>query len=334
MKLNRLAIALTAVALVAGAVAVAQAATDQTIVTVVKVTGINWFNRMDEGVKEFGQQNPNIHVYQTGPGSADAAQQLKIIEDLIAKKVTAIAVVPFDPPTLEPALRKAMDRGIKVVTHEADNEKNTMVDIEAFDNTAYGAGLNERLAKCMGDQGKWAVLVGSLGSRSQVQWADGGIENAKKKYPKMDLVEPKLETNNDGEQAYKVAQEVLRKHPDLNGFQGSSSLDVIGIGRAVEEAGKVGKICVYGTGLPTEAGKFLESGAINGIAFWDPKIAGEAMNKIALLLINGKTVTDGQDLGLPGYNKVTVSKGPGKGIIVRGTGWVDVDKTNYKQYPF
>ena len=32
--------------------------------------------------------------------------------------------------------------------------------------------------------------------------------------------------------------------------------------------------------------------------------------------------------------KVTVSKGPGKGVIVRGTGWVDVDKTNYKQYPF
>ena len=97
----------------------------------------------------------------------------------------------------------------------------------------------------------------------------------------MNLVEPKLETNNDGERAYEVAKEVLRKHPDLKGFQGSSSLDVIGIGRAVEEAGMQGKICVYGTGLPTEAGKFLESGAINGIAFWDPKLAGIAMNKVA-----------------------------------------------------
>jgi simple sugar transport system substrate-binding protein len=102
----------------------------------------------------------------------------------------------------------------------------------------------------------------------------------------------------------------------------------------VEEAGKVGKICVYGTGLPTEAGKFLESGAINGIAFWDPKLAGLAMNKVAKMLVDGKTVTDGADLGVPGYTKVTVSKGPGKGVIVRGTGWVDVDKTNYKQYPF
>jgi simple sugar transport system substrate-binding protein len=334
MNFKRLSVALTACALAAGTAAIAYAADKPTIVTVVKVTGISWFNRMDEGVKEFGKQNPDLTVYQTGPGRADAAQQLKIIDDLIAKKVSAIAVVPYDPPTLEPALRKAMDRGIKVVTHEADNEKNTMVDVEAFDNAAYGAALNDRLAACMHDEGKWATMVGSLGSRSQVQWANGGIDNAKKKFPKMQLVETNLETNNDGEHAYEVAKEVLRKHPDLKGFQGSSSLDVIGIGRAVEEAGLQGKICVYGTGLPTEAGKYLESGAINGIAFWDPKLAGIAMNKIAKMLLDGKTVENGANLGLPGYEKVTVSKGPGKGIIVRGQGWVSVDKSNYKQYNF
>jgi simple sugar transport system substrate-binding protein len=334
MKSVRFSVALTACALAAGIAATAYAATNETIVTVVKVTGISWFNRMDEGVKQFGKENPGITVYQTGPGRADAAQQLKIIEDLIAKKVNAIAVVPYDPPTLEPALKKAMDRGIKVVTHEADNEKNTNVDVEAFDNSEYGAALNERLASCMHSEGKWATLVGSLGSRSQVQWADGGITNAQKKYPKMQLVEKNLETNNDGERAYEVAKEVLRKHPDLKGFQGSSSLDVIGIGRAVEESGLQGKICVYGTGLPTEAGKFLESGAVNGIAFWDPKLAGIAMNKVAKMLIDGKTVENGANLGLPGYEKVTVSKGPGKGIIVRGQGWVSVDKSNYKQYSF
>ncbi|WP_028204474.1 autoinducer 2 ABC transporter substrate-binding protein [Paraburkholderia nodosa] len=334
MKIKRLSVAITACALAAGMAAVAYAAENPTIVTVVKVTGISWFNRMDDGVKEFGKDNPNVSVYQTGPGRADAAQQLKIIDDLIAKKVSAIAVVPYDPPTLEPALKKAMDRGIKVVTHEADNEKNTMVDVEAFDNSAYGAALNDRLASCMHNEGKWATMVGSLGSRSQVQWADGGIDNAKKKFSKMQLVETNLETNNDGEHAYEVAKEVLRKHPDIKGFQGSSSLDVIGIGRAVEEAGLQGKICVYGTGLPTEAGKYLESGAINGIAFWDPKLAGMAMNKIAMMLIDGKTVENGANLGLPGYEKVTVSKGPGKGIIVRGQGWVSVDKSNYKQYNF
>ncbi|GLU33054.1 autoinducer 2 ABC transporter substrate-binding protein [Trinickia caryophylli] len=335
MKSTRLGIGISACALAAGLVLTAQAATNDTIVTVVKVTGISWFNRMDEGVKEFAKAT-GVNAYQTGPGRADAAQQAKIIEDLIAKKVSALAVVPYDPPTLEPVLKKAMDRGIKVVTHEADNAKNTMVDLEAFDNSAYGAALNERLASCMKSDGKWATLVGSLGSRSQVQWAEGGISNAKAKYPKMTLVEHNLETNNDGTRAYEVAKEVLRKHPDIKGFQGSSSLDVLGIGRAVEEAGLQGKVCVYGTGLPGEAGKYLESGAINGIAFWDPKLAGEAMNKIARMLIEGKKFSPGDtlDLGMPGYEKVVISKGPGKGVIARGQGWVSVDKSNYKQYNF
>jgi simple sugar transport system substrate-binding protein len=334
MKLTRLGAVLAGGVLTVSVIAAAHAATNETIVTVVKVTGVNWFNRMEDGVTQFGKDNPGVTVSQTGPGRADEAQQLKIVEDLIARKVDALAVVPYDPPTLEPALKKAMDRGIKVVTHEADNEKNTDVDVEAFDNMAYGANLNEHLASCMHDEGKWVVLVGALGSRSQVQWADGGIDSAKARHPKMELAEPKLESNNDEERAYDVAKQVLRTHPDLKGFQGSSSLDVIGIGRAVEEAGLQGKVCVYGTGLPTEAGKFLASGAINGISFWDPKQAGIAMNKIALMLIHGQTVHNGDDLGIPGYTKVTVTKGPGKGIIVRGQGWVDVDKSNYKNYPF
>jgi simple sugar transport system substrate-binding protein len=102
----------------------------------------------------------------------------------------------------------------------------------------------------------------------------------------------------------------------------------------VEEAGLTGKVCVYGTGLPSEAAKFLESGAVNGIAFWDPKDAGIMMNKAALMLVQGKTIINGMDMGVPGYNKVTVTKGPGVGIIVTGQAWVEVDKSNYKKYAF
>uniref|UniRef100_UPI002869B3EC substrate-binding domain-containing protein n=1 Tax=Deinococcus sp. TaxID=47478 RepID=UPI002869B3EC len=132
-----------------------------TIVTVVKITGINWFNRMEEGVKKYAKDTGNAAT-QSGPSTLDAAQQAAIIEDLIAKKPDAIAVVPISPETLEPVLKKAMARGIKVITHEADNQTNTLYDIEAFDNVAFGANLNARLAKCMGGSGKWAVFVGSL----------------------------------------------------------------------------------------------------------------------------------------------------------------------------
>jgi simple sugar transport system substrate-binding protein len=333
MKKKTIATALSLTALAFAATLHAQGK-PQEIVTVVKITGISWFNRMEVGVKEFGAANPGVTTRQIGPAQSDAAQQQRLIEDLVAKKVDAIAVVSMDPPTLEPVLKRAMERGIKVVTHEADNQKNTMADVEAFDNTAYGARLNERLAACMGQQGKWTTLLGSLGSQSQVQWAHGGVANAKAKYPKMELVDPDNESFNDAEKAYAKAKEMLRKHPDLKGFQGSSSLDVLGIGRAVEEAGLQGKVCVYGTGLPSEAAKYLESGAVGGIAFWDPKDAGIVMNKTAKMLLDGKKLTDGMDMGVKGYEKVSVKKGPGVGVIIRGQAWVEVDKNNYKQFSF
>ncbi|ANK75607.1 MULTISPECIES: substrate-binding domain-containing protein [Ensifer] len=313
--------------------AAAMAEEKPSIVTVVKVTGENWFTRMAEGVAAYGNDNDTVATSQIGPGKADAAQQARLIEDLVAKKVSAIAVVPMDASSLEGVLKRAAQRGIKVVTHEADSMKNTLVDIEAFENKAFGARFNEKIAECMGKSGKWTSFVGSLGSLTHVQWADGGAENAKK-YPEMELVSEKNESFNDANRAYEKAREILRKHPDIKGFQGGSAIDVIGIGRAVEEAGLQDKTCVFGIGLPKDTGSYLESGAVDGISFWDPKDAGYVMNKVADMVIKGEEIKDGMDLGVPGYEKVTVKKGAGDGIIVVGEAWVDVDKSNYGKYPF
>lgn len=304
-----------------------------TIVTVVKVTGENWFTRMNEGVDAFGKDNPNVSTSQVGPAKADAAKQTRIIEDLVAKNVSAIAIVPMDPSALEGVLRRASQRGIKVITHEGDSLVNTDVDIEAFDNKAFGARINEKLAECMGKSGKWTSFVGSLGSLTHNQWVDAGAENAKQ-YPDMELVAEKNESFNDANRAYEKAKEILRKYPDIKGFQGSSAIDVIGIGRAVEEAGLQDKTCVYGLGLPKDTGPYLESGAVDQIFFWDPKDAGYVMNKVSDLVLKGEEIKDGIDLGVPGYEKMTVIKGPGKGIIIQGQAWVDADKSNYKDFPF
>ena len=309
-------------------------AEDQTIVTVVKLAGETWFTRMDEGVKDYGEKTAGVTTNEIGPGKADAAQQERMIEDLIAKNVDAIAVVPFDPPMLEGVLKRAMDRGIKVMTHEADNLKNTQVDMEAFDNAAFGAHFNDQLAKCMGEEGTWTSFVGSLGSLTHVQWADASAANAEKKYPKMKLVSAKNESFNDANTAYNKTKELLKKYPDLKGIEGGSAVDPIGIGRALEEAGLAGKICVYGIGMPNDTSRYLKSGAVTGISLWDPKDAGFVMNKIAQMLIDGEEFTDGMDLGVPGYNNMKLKKGPGKGIILTGQAWIDVNKDNLDQYNF
>jgi simple sugar transport system substrate-binding protein len=299
------------------------------LATVVKISGINWFNYMETGVKKFAQDTGNQTV-QLGPPVTDSAQQNQIIEDLIAKKVDAICVVPFQPPAMEPVLKKAMDNHIVVVAHEASNITNADYDLEAFDNTAFGEHIMENLAQRMNYEGEYAVFVGSLTSKTHNEWADGAIALQKKKYPKMKLAVDKIETNDDQQVSYAKAKELLRSHPNIKGFQGSASTDAPGCGLAVEEAGLQDKVVVVGTGVPSLVKKYLPTGAVRMISFWDSSIAGYAMNKIAVMVLNGKKVTDGMDLGLPGYEKIRLVNNK----IIYGNGWIDCTKDNMDKFNF
>jgi simple sugar transport system substrate-binding protein len=298
------------------------------IATVVKIAGIQWFNRMEEGVAQFAADTGN-NAYQVGPAQADPQQQVALLEDLIAKGVNALAVVPMSPEALEPVLGRAQAAGITVITHEAASQQNTSYDLEAFKNEDFGANLMEQLATCMGGEGEYAVFVGSLTSQTHNQWVDGAIAYQKEKYPNMVLVGDKNETFDDQQKAYDKAQEVLRAFPNIKGMQGSASTDVAGIGLAIEERGLADKTCVFGTSLPSIAGQYLETGAVDGIGFWDPSVAGYAMNKLAVMVMNGETVTDGMDLGLPGYEAVKLD-----GKVIYGQAWVNVNKANMAEYPF
>lgn len=298
------------------------------IATIVKISGIQWFNRMDEGVKKYAADTGNNAV-QVGPAKADAQLQVQLVEDTIARKANAIAIVPFSVAAVEPVLKKAMDQGIIVVSHEAASIQNANVDVEAFKNNEYGEHFMKSLAKCMGEKGQYAVFVGSLTSESHNQWVDAAIEYQKANYPAMELVGSKNETADDQQQAYAKTQELLRAFPEIRGFQGSASTDVAGIGLALEERGMADQTCVVGTSLPSISTQYLETGAVDMISFWDPALAGYAMNVLAAKLLSGEKVADGMDLGLTGYEKTSLV-----GKVLYGQAWVDVTKDNAKDYPF
>ncbi len=327
-SLLRGGVALVGATVLAVTTSVASAAAT-TITTVVKITGINWFNRMDEGGKKFGADNPSVTVNQIGPASADSALQVQMVESLIAKRVTAICVVPLSPETLEPVLKRAMSRGIVVVGHEGSNLQNVDYDVEAFDNKSYGEHLMKELATRMGGEGKYVIFVGHLTARTHNEWADAAVAYQKANYPKMEEAVSRVESDEDQQTAYAKTKEVLRAHPDIKGIQGSSAVDVPGAALAIEEASLTGKIAVVGTSLPSVSGKFIQSGSIGLIAFWDPALAGYAMNKVALMKIQGKPVTDGMDLGVKGYEKIRLV-----GKVIYGQAWADVTKDNLTEYNF
>jgi simple sugar transport system substrate-binding protein len=299
------------------------------LATVVKIMGINWFNRMETGVKKFGQDTGN-QATEYGPATTDSAQQIQIVEDLIAKKVDGLVVIPFQPPAMEPVLKKAMEHNIAVVTHEASDIQNANYDLEAFDNKSYGEHLMEALAKLMNSEGEYAVYVGSLTSKTHNEWVDAAVALQKSKYPKMKLVADKIETNDDQQVAYAKTKELLRAHPNVKGFEGSASTDVAGIGLAIEEAGLEDKTAVVGTSLPSIAKKYLPTGAVDMISFWDPADAGYVANKVAVMILKGQKITEGMDLGVKGYDKVKLVNGN----KIYGQAWTDVTKDNLSQYDF
>jgi simple sugar transport system substrate-binding protein len=304
---------------------------DMKIVTVVKLLGVGWFDRMNQGIKEFAGET-GAKASMTGADDASPEKQIKIIQDLIAERPTAITVVPNSPEALEGVLKQAQSAGIKVVTHEASNQQNTDVDIEAFNNGAYGAHIMDNLAKCMGGKGRYAAFVGHLTAQSHMEWVKGAFDQAKSKYPGIQRVGGPIEGVEDANVAYQKTKELLSKYPDMKGFEGSAATDVAGIGRAIQEAGLQDKVCVMGTSIPSLAGKYLPSGAVDKIFFWDPALAGQAQDKLAVMLAKGEQIKPGLDLGLEGYKKL--SKIPGSPHGFAGNAWIDVDKTNASKYAF
>jgi len=300
-------------------------------VVVVKGTGIGWFDRMEVGVNEWAAET-GLDAREEGPAEATNEGQVSIIQDLIAQKPTAISVVPNDLAGLESVLGQARDAGIIVVSHEAVGMKNVDIDIEGFENAAYGAQIMENLGECTGGTGQYVQFVGRLTNGSHSEWVAGAYAKQQADFPDMVRVEDPIESEENEEVAYNKAREILAKYPDIRAFQGSAGTDVVGIARAVEEAGKSDSVCVMGTSIPSVGGSYLATGAIDKIFFWDPALAGKAQLAIAKILADGGTIEEGTDLGIPGYESLV--KLPGADNAFAGNAGVAVDLSNVDQYDF
>lgn len=195
---------------------------DMTMINVVKVEGLPWFNRMAVGVENFAKAT-GINATQEGADDTSPQKQVQLIADLIPSRPTAITVVPNSPDALEDVLGQARAQGITVVAHEATGIQNADIDIEAFDNAAFGRQIMQGLAQCMGGQGSYVQFVGALSAKTHMQWVGAGRDMQVAEFPDMTLVDGPIETTNDEQTAYEKAKEVLATYPDIKGFEGTAS---------------------------------------------------------------------------------------------------------------
>lgn len=327
MKTALLALVLGSVAMVANAPA-AIAADNFEIVLVSKGEGIAWFDNMRLGMEKFNKDHDDVTAWQVGPQTPDPASQVALVNDLIAKGVDAIIVVPIDPEAMVPAFKKANEAGILTFTHESSGQRGVSYDLEAFVNVDYGRHMLDVAAEWMGKEGQWQPFVGHLTSPTHNQWVDGEEAQAKEKYPNLTQARDRVEDLENQQVALERSLELLKTYPDLKVILGSAGSTVPGAAEAIEQRGMIGKVAAFGTTLPSVAGDYLESGAAQSIHFWVPADAGYATAVIALKVLKGEDITAGLDLGLPGYGNVTIEKNEHGVPVVFGQAWVDVNKEN------
>lgn len=292
---------------------------DIDIAVVVKISGIPWFNRMKEGVQE-AAETFNVNAFQQGPANADPAPQVKMVEDLIARGVDAIAVVPNDAKSLTPAFEAAKEKGIHVLTHESPFFTEAQeYDIETINNTNYGKLAIDQIAERTEGEVGYVMYVGSLTVPLHNYWADVAVEYAKEEYPRMTLLTERLPIAESQEDSYRSTLDLIRTYgQNLDAVIGWGSLGPPGAAQAVRQKGLSDEIIVGGTTTPAQGAPYLADGSIDWLQLWDPKDAGYAMVYIAKQLVKGVEVEEGMEI--PGLGKITID---GKVISVDQTVYLE-----------
>ena len=282
------------VALAVG-IASSAAAENPTMGVVVKIGGIPWFNAMEEGILERAAE-VDMDAFMIGPTSADPALQVRAIEDLIAKGVDVIGVVPNDETALEPVLQKAMDAGIRVIAHEGPGLTNVDWNFEMASSDGFGEAHARLLAEKIDGSGEYAVFVGSLTVPLHNAWADAAIAWMAENRPDITLVGERYGVAENVDDSRTTALDLIAAHPNLKGFLAFGSQGPIGAGRAVEERRMTGEIHVLGPFSPGQGQQMLKDGVITGGFMWNPAEAGRVFVTMGDLLVNGTEISDGTNI--------------------------------------
>jgi simple sugar transport system substrate-binding protein len=306
---RRVTLKLLGAATLAGAIGlggffgVAAAQDQKKMVVVVKIAGIPWFNALENGVTKAGADF-GIDASMIGPANVDPAQQVKLLEDLIAQKVDVIGFVPLDVKVAEPVLKRAAEAGIPVITHEGPEQEGRTWNVELIDSVKFGEVQMQKLAEEMGEEGEYVVYVGTLTTPLHNIWADSAIAYQEANYPNMKLVADRFPGADEIDTAYKTTLDVIKAYPNLKGILGFGSNGPIGAGNAVREKRLGEKIAVVGTVLPSQAQPLIMDGTIREGYLWNPTDAGYATVAVAKLVLDGTPIVDGVDI--PGLGKATV----------------------------
>jgi rhamnose transport system substrate-binding protein len=246
-------------------------ASELRIALVVKNLGNGFFEAARTGGLEAAQALGGVEVIYTGPTTPTAEGQIEIIGTLIAQKVDAIVVSANDPDALVPICKRALGRGITVLSFDSGlAPAGRLFQINASSPELIGQKQIEMVRQTLGGQGEIAILSATAQAQNQNTWI--GVMKAALAQPEhagLKLVDV-VYGDDQSDKSYRETIGLLRKHPNLKAIIAPTTVGITAAAKAVTDQQLVGKVFVTGLGLPSEMAGHVHSGAVERFAIWNP----------------------------------------------------------------
>jgi rhamnose transport system substrate-binding protein len=272
--MKKLLTALLSVSIVLGAAGTSSAADKPlTIAMMPKSKGNAYFISCRKGAEQAAKEL-GVKLLWDGPTEPDPAKQNEIVETWITRGVDVIAVSVENREGLSTALRKAKEKGIKIITWDADATPEGI-----------GYTLMDEAAKALGDKGEFAIITSSLTAANQNEWIKNIKQRLEEKYPDIKLAA--LRPCDDlKDKAFSEATAILNSNPNVKVLMAVCSPAVPGAAEAVKQSGRK-DVKVVGLGLPNENKRYVHDGITTGVILWNTEDLGYLTVQAAKALADG-----------------------------------------------
>jgi rhamnose transport system permease protein len=235
----------------------------------------------EEAAKELG-----VELIWDGPTGLDAARQNELVENWITRKVDAIAVAVENRGGISSVLRKARERGIRVLTWDADAEPDAR---DFFVNQATPEGiantLTDEAARLLNSTGEFAIVTGALSAANQNEWI-AFIKKRLEKYPNLKLATIRP-SDDDRDKAFSETQTIMRVFPNVKLVMAISAPAVPGAAEAVRQAARK-DVNVIGLSLPNINKPYVHAGIVQAVILWNTRDLGYLTVTASTMLVEGR----------------------------------------------
>jgi rhamnose transport system permease protein len=275
-----------------------------TVAMMPKAKGDPYFISCRQGAEEAAKEL-GIELLWDGPTDLDPAKQNEVIEAWITSGVDVIAVSVENEVAISSVLQKARSKGIKVITWDADAQKDAR-DFFINQATPQGIGytLTDEAARILNNKGEFAIITASLSAANQNEWMKHIKARLAEKYPDLKLVAVQP-SEGDRDRAFAETQTVLKVYPNVKLIMAIAAPAVPGAAEAVKQSGR-SDVKVIGLSLPSLCKPYVHAGVVESFVLWNTVDLGYLTVYTAKALATGELKRGSNDVTAGRLKKIEV----------------------------